>query len=301
MFKKILTTILMMVSLSAFAAERISIVWGFAPGSNQANFYRAMVNELNATQTKYEFVFENRPGAGGAVAARYVLNNPESAVLGGTSTFFLRSQFDHSTGYATSEFQPVLVQTLGAPLVLLSKKHQTLKDMSKQPVDITVSVSGAGSSSHLMASVLKENMPKVKIVNYVTLVDANKDIMGQHIDSGWNFYADVDKLIESKAAQGLALTGKKSHNGVPTFKQAGVSGFDELTSNTAMYASAKMPREKVLEIHAMLREVNRNKKIKDFYAREYSTPADMDYEQTRQWYIGQEVFWTVQAKKMKPF
>lgn len=301
MFKKIIATILMMVTLSAFAAERISIVWGFNPASNQANFYRAMVNELNATQKKYEFVFENRPGAGGAVAARYVLNNSESAVLGGTSTFFLRSQFDQQTGYATSEFQPVLVQTLGAPLILLSKKHHSLKDLNKNPVDITVSISGAGSSSHLMASVLKESMPKVKIVNYVSLVDANKDIMGQHIDSGWNFYADVDKLIESKAAQGLALTGKKSHNGIPTFKQAGVSGFDDLTSNTAMYTSAKMPKEKVLEIHAMLREVNRNPKIKDFYAREYSTPADMDYEQTRQWYIGQEVFWTVQAKKMKPF
>lgn len=301
MFKKILATILMMVSLTAFATERISIVWGFNPASNQANFYRAMVNELNATQNKYEFVFENRPGAGGAVAARYVLSNPNTAILGGTSTFFLRSQFDHQTGYATSEFQPVLVQTLGAPLVLLSKKHQTLKDAAAQPVDITVSISGAGSSSHLMASVLKENMPKVKIVNYVSLVDANKDIMGQHIDAGWNFYADVDKLIESKSAQGLALTGKKSHNGVPTFKQVGVPGFDDLTSNTAMYASAKMPKEKAVEIHAMLREVNRNKKIKDFYAREYSTPADMDHEQTRQWYIQQEVFWTVQAKKLKPF
>lgn len=301
MFKKILASIFMLVSLSAWSAERISIVWGFNPASNQANFYRAMVNELNTTQKKYEFVFESRPGAGGAVAARYVLNNPESAVLGGTSTFFLRSQFDHQTGYATSEFQPVLVQTLGAPLVLVSKKHQSMNEMIKKSTDITVAISGAGSSSHLMASVLKENIPAVKIVNYVSLVDAQKDILGQHIDSGWQFYADVDKLIESKAAQGLALTGKKSHNGLPTFKQQGVAGFDDLTSNTAMYASAKMPREKVLEIHALLREVNRNKKIKDFYAREYSVPADMDYEQTRQWYIGQEVFWTVQAKKMKPF
>ena len=82
MFKKILATIFMLASLSAWSAEKISIVWGFAPGSNQANFYRAIVNELNATQTKYEFVFENRPGAGGAIAARYVLANPDTAILG---------------------------------------------------------------------------------------------------------------------------------------------------------------------------------------------------------------------------
>ena len=224
-----------------------------------------------------------------------------TAILGGTSTFFLRSQFDTQTGYSTSEFQPVLVQTLGAPLILLSKKHQNLKDMSKQTTDATVSVSGFGSSSHLMASVLKEVNPAVKIVNYTSLVDANKDIMGQHIDAGWNFYADVDKLIESGTAQGLALTGKQSHNGIPTFQQLGVHGFENLTSNTAMYVSAKMPKDKVLEIHGYLREVNRNKKIKDFYAREYSNPADMDYEQTRQWYVQQEVFWTIQARKVKPF
>ena len=94
---------------------------------------------------------------------------------------------------------------------------------------------------------------------------------------------------------------RSSHNGIPTFQQLGVHGFENLTSNTAMYVSAKMPKDKVLEIHGYLREVNRNKKIKDFYAREYSNPADMDYEQTRQWYVQQEVFWTIQARKVKPF
>jgi tripartite-type tricarboxylate transporter receptor subunit TctC len=301
MFKKILATILMVASLSAWSAEKISIVWGFNPASNQAVFYRTMANELNTIQNKYEFVFESRPGAGGAVAARYVLSNPDTAILGGTSTFFLRSQFDPQTGYSTSEFQPVLVQTLGAPLVLLSKKHHTLKDISGTKTDATVSVSGFGSSSHLMASVLKEAIPQTKIVNYVSLVDANKDILGEHIDAGWNFLADVDKLIEAKTAQGLALTGQHSVNGIPTFKQLGISSFDNLTSNTAMYASAKMSRSKAIEIHSYLRQVNRDKKVTALYAREYSQPADLDYEQTRQWYIQQEVFWTVQAKKVKPF
>jgi tripartite-type tricarboxylate transporter receptor subunit TctC len=301
MFKKILAAIFMVSSLSAWSAEKISVVWGFNPASNQANFYRAIVNELNQVQNKYEFVFESRPGAGGAIAAKYVLSNSNNAILGGTSTFFLRSHFDTQTGYSTSDFQPVLVQTLGAPLILISKKHQDFKSATATTPDLTVSVSGFGSSSHLMASVLKEAVPHTKIVNYVSLVDANKDIMGQHIDAGWNFLADVDKLIESKSAQGLAITGKKSHNGIPTFGQIGISGFDNLTSNTAMYASAKMSKDRAVDLHNYLREVNRNKKITDFYAREYSQPADMNYDQTRQWYTQQEVFWTVQSKKVKPF
>jgi len=301
MFKKILATVFMLiVSSTAWSAERIHIVWGFSPGSNQANFYRAIVQELNTVQNKYQFVFEHRPGAGGAVAARYVLSNPATAILGGTSTFFLRSHFDKETGYSTDDFQPVLVQTQGAPLVLLSSRHQTLKD-SKQSQDFTVSVSGFGSSSHLMGSVLKESMPQVRMVNYVSLVDANKDILGRHIDAGWNFFADVDKTIESGHAAGLALTGTVSHKGIPTFKDIGVAGFDQLTSNTAMYASNNMPKEKLLEIHGYLREVNRQQQIRALYALEYSTPADMNYPQTVQWYSQQQVFWAKQAQKVKPF
>lgn len=152
-----------------------------------------------------------------------------------------------------------------------------------------------------MGSVLKEVLPQTKIVNYVSLVDANKDILGQHIDAGWNFLADVNKLIEAKEANGLAITGRRSQLGLPTFGQLGISGFDDLLSNTGIYASAKMPREKVLEIHGYLRKVNQNPKITEFYQREYSQPADMDYQQTRQWYGQQERFWAAQAKKVKPF
>lgn len=301
MFKNFIAAILMCASMSAWATERISIVWGFSPAATHANIYRTIVNELNQMQTKYEFVFETKPGAGGAIAARHVLANPDTTILGGTSTFFLRSQFDHDTGYVTSNFQPVLVQLTGMPLVLLSKKHQNLKEAMAAPGDFTVSVSGYGSSSHLVGSILKEAHARTKIINYVSLVDANKDILGQHIDSGWNFLADVSKLIEAKSANGLAVTGKTSHLGIPTFGQLGVVGFDDLLSNTGIYASTKMPREKVLEIHALLREVNRRKIVTDFYLREYSQPADMDYNQIRQWYDQQERFWAAQAKKVKPF
>jgi tripartite-type tricarboxylate transporter receptor subunit TctC len=300
MFKQLVLALTMLMSMSVWSAEKIHVVWGFSPASNQANFYRAIVNELNSMQNKYEFVFEHRPGAGGAVAARYVLSNPESAVLGGTSTFFLRSHVDKETGYSTSDFQPVLVQTLGAPLVLLSSRHQTF-NTAQQSQDLTVSVSGFGSSSHLMGSVLKEAVPQTRIINYVTLVDANKDILGGHIGAGWNFFADVDKTIESKHAHGLALTGTVSHKGIPTFKDLGISAFDQLTSNTAMYASNKMPKEKLLEIHGFLREANRRQRVRAFYALEYSNPVDFDHQQTVQWFKQQETFWAQQSQKIKPF
>ena len=78
MFKKIELATLLAFSVSVMAAEKITIIWGFSPAANQANFYRAMVADLNRAQSRYEFVFDTKPGAGGAVAAKHVLDNPKN-------------------------------------------------------------------------------------------------------------------------------------------------------------------------------------------------------------------------------
>ena len=153
MFKKIVLAALMAFSVSAFAAERITILWGFAPGANQGVFYRALAAEANKIQDKYEFLFEAKPGAGGAIAARYVLANPKNNVLGATSTFFIRANFDKETGYDLNQFQPVLVQTLHSPLALFSTKYNKMSDL-KGGTEFTVSISGYGSHSNLLANSL---------------------------------------------------------------------------------------------------------------------------------------------------
>jgi tripartite-type tricarboxylate transporter receptor subunit TctC len=299
MFKKIVLAALMAVSMSAMAAEKITLVWGFSPAANQANFYRAMVADLNKNQTKYEFIFETKPGAGGAVAAKYILDNPKNTLLGGTSTFFIRPNFDKETGYTAESFQPVLVQTLGAPVAFFSSKFNSIKVLKKDQ-DITTSISGYGSHSNLMGSILGEHYSGVRIINYVSLVDAVRDVQGKHIDTGWNWLAEIEGAVESNTTSVLGLTGTRSVKGFPTLASQGIKGFENVSTNTAIVASTEMPIEKVQELHELLRVANRAPDVQAGYAREFSTPADFTWPQTVSWFNQQVKFWREQAAKVKP-
>ena len=88
--KKILTIAMAMLVGVCQAQTSVPLVWPFAPGSNQANFARAIVEEANKQQTKYVFHFENKPGAGGSIAANYVANYNGIALLTSSSSFFVR-------------------------------------------------------------------------------------------------------------------------------------------------------------------------------------------------------------------
>ena len=298
MIKRLLLATLLALSTTAFAAERITLYWGFSAAANQANFYRALVNELNKNQTKYEFFFDTRIGAGGAIAANHILKNPQNTLLGGTTTFYVRPNFDKDTGYSADSFQPVFVQTLGAPVALYSSKFKSVKDLKKTD-DITNGISGFGSHSNLMASILDETYPKVMVVNYPSLVDSNREVLGKFIDTGWNWLAEIQGSVDSGLTNPLGLTGTRSVNGIPTLASQGIKGFENASTNTVIVASAEMSKEKVKEIYEMLRLANKAPEVQAGYAREFSTPADFTWDQTVQWHNQQVKFWADQSKKVK--
>jgi tripartite-type tricarboxylate transporter receptor subunit TctC len=299
MIKRLLLTTLLALSTSVFAAEKIAIIWGFSAAANQANFYRAMVADLNRNQTKYEFVFDTRPGAGGAVAAKYVLDNPKNTLLGGTSTFFIRPNFDKETGYAAESFQPVLVQTLGAPVALYSTRFKTIDEL-KNSKEITTGISGYGSHSNLMASILGENFTGTRIINYTSLVDASKDVLGQHINVAWNWIGEIEGVADANLTNILGLTGTRSVRGFPTLASQGIRGFENVSTNTVIVSSVEMPAEKVRELHQLLRVANRAPDVQAGYARERSESADFTLPQTTAWFNQQVRFWREQAAKVKP-
>lgn len=299
MVQKLILIVFMFFSMTAIAAEKITLLWGFSPASNQAVFYRAMVMDLNKNQTKYEFIFDTKPGASGAIAAKYILNNPQNALLGASSTFFIRSNFDKDTGYDVENFQPVFIQALGAPVAFFSTKYPTIRSL-KRDQDLTTSISGYGSHSNLLASILGEHFLGTRIIRYTSLVDANKDILGQHIDTGWNWLGDIEGPVVSRMTNVLGLTGTRSVNGHPTLTSQGIKGFDDMSTNTSIFASAAMLPERVRELYELLRIANKATDVQAGYAREYSISADVTLQQTVIWFNQQVKFWREQSTKVKP-
>ena len=112
MLRKFIVAAVLACSLSAQSAERITFMVAWSAASGLAANTRALCTEMNRIQDKYEFVAEFRPGAGGAIGSNYVLQNPKNTITVGSSTFFLRSNFDRSTGMTLTVFKECLCRCL---------------------------------------------------------------------------------------------------------------------------------------------------------------------------------------------
>jgi tripartite-type tricarboxylate transporter receptor subunit TctC len=300
MLRKFIVAAVLACSLSAQAAERITFMVAWSAASGLAANTRALCTEMNRIQNKYEFVPEFRPGAGGAIGSNYVLQNPKNTITVGSSTFFLRSNFDRATGYDADSFQGVFVQVIGTPVALYSSKYSTL-DEYKKSNRVSTGISGYGSHSNLLSTILASTGTTVDIINYPSLVDATKDVLGKHLDSSWNWLYDIEPQADAGKIKVLAITGSKTINGYPTFASLGVKGFENVSASYAVFASAEMPEERTREIYEILKQAHRDSEFQTSLRKQYyaSTP-DMTFAETQAWYRQQVRFWREQSAKVKP-
>lgn len=297
---KYLTFILLWVmAYTAGAQERIVLVWGFTPGSVLATNYRNLITEANRLQNKYEFVFESRVGAAGAVAANHVAQNPHNTLLGATSTFFVRPHFNQESAYKLSNYQPVLVQSQDAPLALFSKTHSALSDIPKNQ-QITVGISGVGGHPHLLSSVLAETYLNVRMVNYNGLADAKKDVLGGHIDMSWGYLNEIMPLWESGMIHILGITGGRNLPPFRTLVQQGMPRFHNLSNTMAVFASSRMDPDRLREISQILSRANQQPEMVAFYRREQAIPGALTLEQTQRWFREQWAFWERMSAHIRP-
>lgn len=287
MFKKIVAALLMCIASVSFAKETITIIWPFNIGSNQANTLRAIIVEANASQSDYELILDNKPGAGGVVAANYVIAHPHNTVLAMSSSFFIRPNFATPV-YSVDSFTPVFVQATGSPIAVLSKRYTSYRDVPLTG-DTTVGTAGVGTISDLVAA----NITNARRIPYPSMIAADKDVMGQHIDLSTDFVGDISGLIESNSINVLGITGTKSIGNMKPLK-----GFEKLVANYGIYASTEMPDSTVQALHALFGKVNNNQPVVESYNRDHLTPAVMTMRQSLEWFKDQTKYWRTQAERV---
>ena len=287
MFKKILSALLMCIASVSFAKETVTIIWPFNIGSNQANTLRAIIAEANAAQNDYELVLDNKPGAGGVVAANYVIAHPHNTVLAMSSSFFIRPNFATPV-YSVDSFTPVFVQATGSPIAVLSKRYTSFNDVPLTDAT-TVGTAGVGTISDLVAA----NITNTRRIPYPSMIAADKDVMGQHIDLSTDFLGDIGGLIEGNSINVLGITGTKTIGNMKPLK-----GFEKLVANYGIYASTEMPDSTVQALHTLFGRVNNNKAVTDSYSRDHLTPAAMNMRQSLEWFREQTKYWRTQAERV---
>jgi tripartite-type tricarboxylate transporter receptor subunit TctC len=234
---------------SAYPEAPVSIVVAFAPGGATDITARIMAGAMNKGFGQ-QILIDNRPGAGGAVAASYVkAAKPNGYTLMLTSSVYVvtPSLKKPSPYDPIKDFIPVC-EIGDAPNVIVVKADSPLKTVAdlvalarKDPQLVSYGSPGSGTTPHLAAEVLKirENINMTHIP-YKGAGPAMTDLLGGQIQVLFGSLASVIAQIQGGQVRALAQTGEKKWpelQQVPTLAELGIK---DAVSNTfqAIFAPA---------------------------------------------------------------
>ena len=217
-----------------YPARPIRLVVGFPPGGGVDIVARALGAELQKSLGQTVIV-DNRPGAGGGLAAELVAKSPPDGytlLMGNTGSLTINPYLYAKVGYRTlHDFAPVgLVSS--SPLVFVvhpSLPAHTLAELlalaRQRPGQLNFGTGGNGSISHLTAELLKlRTGVAMTHVPYKGGSPAIMDLLAQQLQlvvEGVPLVAPFVKDQKLRAVVVTSATRSPALPGVPTVVEAG--------------------------------------------------------------------------------
>lgn len=283
--------IMSMTSISVWAQVQVPIVWPFNPGSNQANFIRAMIEEANASQTKYLFVFDNKPGAGGSIAANTVAKSDRLAILSSPSSFFTRPLFYPNESHDINQFRPIMTQCSGLPYVIVSSKFKNMEELKKQST-LTIGVI-LGHPTEAVARELKKHLPNTQltIVGYNATTPGTLDVISGNLDLNVDLPAGAKSWFDQKRINILGSTGTKDYPEFVSFASQNIRGFESYSADYRLLVSKSVPEEQVIELHSILKKANQADRVRQLQRSDYCTPSNLSLQKTQEDHGREVKYW----------
>jgi len=246
-----------------FPDRPIRVVVSFAAGGNSDTIIRILAPKLQEALGQ-PVIAENRPGAGGAIAAGVVAQAPaDGHTLLFDSFGFLVVPFlvknlpyDHVAAFAP------IGQAVQLPYVLAVKRGFPARTPAEFVAYARVNPGvpygspGIGSVGHLAGALLASRAGiRLEHVPYRGGADAVRDLAAGTVDAAMITASSVRPIIEDGRASGIALTSGERRGSLatlPTLAESGFPGFD-LTSWNALFAPAATPPVVLAALEAALR------------------------------------------------
>ena len=243
----------------AYPDRPIRIVIGFGPGG-LADITMRLVGQKLTERTGQQVTIENRPGAGGVVAASAVT----SAAPDGYTLFVLSSGIAISRSLLkTMPFDPV---TAFAPistvayfdLLILANAQSPLRTMDDvlkaargSPGRFNVGTINPGSTQNLSAELLRSATGVgMTIVPYRSTPEVLTALLRDDIAIAVESYAALKAAIDDGQIRAIAATGETRspmQPNVPTLRESGVAA--EVVGWNALVAPAQTPKEIVAALN----------------------------------------------------
>lgn len=257
-----------------YPLKPIRIIVGGVAGSPSDVRTRQVAQKLNEALGQ-PVVVDNRPGAGGAIAAKLVAKSaPDGYTLFGCSpTNVLNDLFNPDpSSRLNHEIAPVTRLTSG-PLILAvhpSVRASSLKEFielaKSKPRGLTYAAGSQGSNNHLFGELIQAKAGiKMTGVSYKSGAAEIPDVLGGHINATVNYFVILGPHITSGKLRGLAVADARRLAVVPdlaTTAEAGLPGV-EAAGWTAICAPAGLPQPVISLLHRELVKALNDRVIRD--------------------------------------
>ena len=226
----------------AFPSKPLRIVVGFAPGGSNDIVARLLGPKL-AEGLGQQVIIDNRPGAGGNIAASAMLSAPadgHTLMMCTTGTLSIMPHLLKSMPFnPETDILPV-TQVANAPYLLLVNAELPVKNVKEliayakaKPGVINFASSGNGTGGHLAGEMLKSRAD-IDIVHiaYKGTGQAMSDLLGGQV--AMIFDQPVSSMSYVRSGKLRVLAVASSHRlsslpDVPTVSESGVANFDPVT------------------------------------------------------------------------
>jgi tripartite-type tricarboxylate transporter receptor subunit TctC len=247
----------------AYPSKPIRMVLGFSAGGISDVLGRTLAAKISSSLGQ-QIVVENKPGAGGTVAADLVAKSPPDGY-----TIWLQDMTAHAinaTMYrklpydSLKDFTPITLVAF-TPLVLVVHPDQPAKNVQQLVAYLKANEgkanyasAGSGTANQIAAELLKRsaNVPDVVHVPYKGSTPSAQAVLANEVNFSFLSMPPAVSNIAAGKMRGLAVTSAKriaAIGDVPTMIESGFPGF-ELVVYSGILAPAGTPKAVVDKLHA---------------------------------------------------
>lgn len=252
---------------------------GFPAGGGSDILARALGERLSV-MWRQQVVVDNRPGAGGNIAAAISARSAPDGYtiyLGTSSSHAINASLYRELGYdPQKDFAPVTLVASAQNLLVVhpSVAAKSLADLialaKREPGRLSYASTGVGTTSHLAAELFK-HMAGVDIVHIPYKGPAAMiDLIGGAVDLTFGRIAVALPHVNAGRLRMLAVTGARRSPRlpeVPTMGESGLKGF-EVTAWFGILAPSGTPQRIVDTLNVSIVNALRNPELRERLLRE---------------------------------
>jgi tripartite-type tricarboxylate transporter receptor subunit TctC len=265
----LLSTIAMVATAKAqsdYPSRPVTLIVPYGAGGVADVGMRILADKLTG-RLKQQFVVENRPGAGGIVAAKagataapdgytVLMTGNNNAI---SASLFKSLPYDILTDFASTStvsfFDLLIVTRAGSPLRSVQDIVETAR---ASPGKLNIATINPGSTQNLAAELFRSVTDiKVTIVPFRTSPDMATALLRGDVDIAFEFYAAIRGQIADDKVVALASTGPKRTAylpAVPTVQEGGIKDF-EVASWNGISVPAATPKAAVQVLTTAINDV----------------------------------------------